>query len=83
MTASPETPFMWLTTGPTFTASRSLNRADSPWVLLWALRVAGSSFSSWSRTLAVDAFGGTTVRAANGHDLFAAVLLRSVAEEMS
>jgi len=33
MIASPVTP-MSLTTGPTFTAKRSLNRADSRWVLL-------------------------------------------------
>lgn len=29
MIASPETPMVSLTTGPTFTANRSLNRTDS------------------------------------------------------
>jgi hypothetical protein len=34
MIASPVTPTVSLTTGPTFTANRSLNRAGSRWVLL-------------------------------------------------
>jgi len=46
MIASPETPSMWLTTGPKFRTSRNLNRADSPCVLLRSSRATGSSFSS-------------------------------------
>ena len=62
MIASPETPTVSLTTGPTLMANRSWNRAGSRWLLLCRSSARGSFWSICSMTFAVETFGGITSR---------------------